>query len=260
MIRKMIRWGIALAWTMQAVTAQGLEAGSCGQIDAVLAELKVAGQQLVATGTGMAEGPLEARPQRVSILFLVDPKSRGGYILQTDKPLNLGAASLCVRNRLEAVRLYDPWLPGIRNDSLVRTTEAEASLGCAPVLADEYVLQGCEWLNSLLLRSEDGSQRLLLQGHDVKITGDRSDERAANLLTVMIRDPAKAGPESLSFAYLYSSTPDGATTLSRIFNDAEITLDGERLVTEMEAASSNRVDGHEIGARGARDPLLTLPR
>ena len=259
MIRRVIQLSVALAWTLQAAQAHGLEKGSCGPIEAILANLNAAGQHLVATGTAIAEGQLEADPQMVSILFLVDPERRGGYILQTDKLSNLGAASLCVRNRLEGVRLYDPWLSGTRSDSLVRTTEEEADQGCVPVLADEYVRQGCEWLNSILQRSEETDRRLLLQGRDVKITED--GERANELLTVLIGNPSRPRTESLSFAYIYFSSPDGATTISRMFNNAEITEDGERLVTEGEDFLPNRVDGHKIGASGTRDPLspLTYP-
>jgi hypothetical protein len=127
-------------------------------------------------------------------------------------------------------------------------------------LADEYVLQGCEWLNSILQRSEDTDQRLFLQGHDVRMTENSAEERVTDLLTVLIRDPSRPGPESLSYSFIYLSMPDGATTISRIFNGVEVTEDGERLVTSMEGAQSSRVDGHEIGARRAEDPLSPLPR
>ena len=249
---------IALLGALQTVDAHGLEAGFCGPIDTTLEKLNDAGQHIVATGTAIAEGQLEARPQLVSILFLANPVGRDGYIVQTDKPLNLGAASVCVRNRLEGVRLYDPWLSGVRTDSLVRTTEVEADRGCAPVLADEYVLQGCEWLNSILQRSEDTDQRLFLQGHDVRMTENSAEERVTDLLTVLIRDPSRPGPESLSYSFIYLSMPDGATTISRIFNGVEVTEDGERLVTSMEGAQSSRVDGHEMGARRAEEPLSPL--
>jgi hypothetical protein len=198
--------------------------------------LKAEGQQSVAFGSAKAEGPVTPVPIMMTVILSTDAEGSVGYVLQTDKKLGQGATTMCVRNRLAKVRLYDPRKPGTPPDVFVKASELAAERRCDSLLAGGGAPTGCASLNNALRESERAGWRVLLQAFNQRMQKNGSYASDNILVTVFANFVAKDDPGRFRGGSINYTTTEGATVIDRVFIDTQITDGGERLI----AASDQR--------------------
>lgn len=221
----------AVLWVFMPPAASALDVGQCASVDAMTGLLKAEGQQSVAFGTSKAEGSTSPNPEIMTVILSTDPKGARGYVLQTDRRLGNGATTMCVRNRLAKVRLYDVLKPGPPPDVFVKASDAVAERRCKSILDGGGAPEGCGTLNNIIRKQEAVGSRVLLQASNQRKLKDGSYGSDDVLVTIFLNLTAKDEPTRYRAGVINYSTPEGATTISRVFIETEISENGERLIS-----------------------------
>ena len=214
-------------------SVHALDIDQCASVATMTEFLKAEDQQSVASGTGRAESSVTAHPINVTFILTTDPTGSRGYMLQTDRQLGEAATTMCVRNRLADVRLYDVHRPGPPPDVFVDASKEAAEKHCDSLFAG--TLMGCGLLNDILVEQEKTGGRVLMQARNQQRNPDGSYADDV-LVTVIMKLMAGGSPTRLRTTFIDYTTPEGATFVSRIFFETEISDDGRKLI----AASDRR--------------------
>lgn len=205
-----------------------LDIDQCAPVDVMTALLKAEGQQSVASGSGRAERSVTALPISVTVILSTDPAGSRGYVLQTDRQPGKGATTMCVRNRLADVRLYDVHKPGPPPDVFVKASREAAEKYCDSLFAGTLI--GCGLLNDILVEQENAGGRVLMQARNQQKNPDGSYASDGVLMTVVANLTADGEPTRSGMTVIDYTTPEGATFVSRVFFETEISENAKKLI------------------------------
>jgi hypothetical protein len=211
-----------------------LDVGQCASVDDMTGLLKAEGQQSVAFGTAKEEVAGKARDTVMTVILSADSGGQRGYVLQTDLQLGKGATVMCVRNRLARVRLYDVQKPGTPPEVFVKASSEAAERRCRSLITGGGAPEGCGLLNEILVQQEKIGGRVLMQAMNQRKQKDGSYASDDVLVTVFLNLTAKDSPTRYETGGIDYTTPEGATIVSRVFINTQITENGRRMVKAMD--------------------------
>lgn len=229
-----------------SVGAQAADVGQCGTPQQMNQWMQAEGQRSLATGN--RHNVIDTKTgQRVNsgIILTADSTGRTGYVLEADQLMGTAASKVCVALRMQDVRLFDPRRPGVPAGAKVAASDEAGRKACKKLEDGGWVGRGsCGSHNNVLARGDASGSRVLLQGKDVAKLPNGNYAPNGGLITITVVMPGNAVDEhgnrmpkrDGNAVILFTTEVDGATTITTVFTDTQLTPHAIQLLDQPQVA------------------------
>ena len=203
--------------------AQALNTGHCGTQAEVSAELKAAGQALVAGMESRIFNPQSGQFELIARMLTADPARAAWFLVSGDRPFGVASGMFCVTLKGTDLKIFDHRAAAPQPVSRYGFTRAAAEAECKGVNETSPASPECGVFDDVLATlGEVYAERPVLQGQIISRRGD-----AAGILTIA------ADPDAERDYRRLFSTATGATAIHGfgqsffLADDVIDALDGE---------------------------------
>lgn len=161
--------------------AHAAERGLCLTPEAMTQTLAAEGQRSIAHAQVVS-----GDRKRHGMIFTMSADRKVGYVLEADEPIGEPATKICVFERLQNLRLFDPRKPGTPPEVLIVTPDEQAKKVCAD-MRSKGETQGdtCQPLNQMIREGEQWGRRVLVRAENVSKQTNGSFQRDGSMTVIM---------------------------------------------------------------------------